>query len=104
MEKIWRVENREGRGPYVFNEEMFDYEGPLDIHNKFNGHPAPLEDKGIERNVLPHEVCGFKTLNQAHAWFSEEDIIWMEQFGFYLKQIDVKSISAEGQYQVLAIK
>jgi hypothetical protein len=109
MPKIWRVQNMEGQGPY----QLIDDRGHVDIeladsslirHSKLNGHPAPMYDIGIERGIHNKEICGFKNLSQAHAWFSEAELEFLERKGFYLKQIEVDEITAIGQYQVLAIK
>ena len=107
MPKIWRVENDNGQGCYTSQDDNgvhYFYGSPLEEHTKENGHPPPLFDRGIERNPLPKEYCGFKTEEQARKWFSKEELQWLESFGFYLQEIEVDVITAIGKYQVLAIK
>jgi hypothetical protein len=102
MEKIWRVENYQGRGPYT-SEDNSDYcSGPLAIHSSFNGHPAPVNDVGIKRGIEHYEICGFATKKQALEWFSKEELKWLEEKGYYLCEIEVFKVTAWGAYQVLA--
>jgi hypothetical protein len=107
MEKIWRVENMDGLGPYKVEDDngrVRFCQSPLIHHNSLNGHPAPYNDPGIERGPWPEEICGFATVAQAHAWFSEEELEWLEVEGFYLKQIEVYRVTAKGKFQVLAVR
>ena len=107
MPKIWRVENDNGQGCYTSQDDNgvhYFYGSPLEEHAKENGHPPPLFDRGIERNPLPKEYCGFKSKSQAHRWFNKAELLWLNEQGFELKKLKVKRISAIGNHQVLFIK
>jgi len=97
---IWRVENKDGFGCY--SSCMFI---KMDIrHTNDKKHPSPLNDKGINRFEKYSEIFGFKDLEQANLWFSKRELNHMAKFGFELKKIKVKKITARGERQVLAIK
>jgi len=100
MPVIVRVEDNMGMGCYVSHMPL----GFIDEHTKYNGHPRPEHDKGIERYMENGvEICGFIDEEQAHNWFTEEELSAMEEYGFYLKEVLVNMISAIGEKQVLAI-
>ena len=105
--KIWRVENSKGRGCYSSGDDggikVYDFlDSFLIRHASSNGHPSPNMDVGIKRSMRPHEICGFISLEQASIWFSKEEIEWLNERGFYLKEVEVNKITAIGQYQILA--
>jgi len=109
MPKIWRVQNKNGDGPYhaIDNNNQYAkqwWASSLTKHGNNNCHPSPMFDAGINRSVNFKEICGFKTEEQARKWFSKEELQWLESFGFYLQEIEVDVITAIGEYQVLAIK
>jgi len=107
MKKIWRVENMQGVGPYQIEDDngrVRFCESPLLAHNSMNGHPSPYGDPGIQRGPKGQEICGFESVAQAHAWFTEDELKWLEEEGFYLKQIKVFKITAKGKHQVLALR
>jgi hypothetical protein len=99
MPYIWRVEDDSYAGPYQ--------EGPEDLSERHNGtpdHPTPFTDNGINRMPEEYEVCGFKNLKQAKAWFNEADLAMLDEAGFKLKRVPVAKITAVGQKQVLAVR
>lgn len=102
---IWRVENKEGIGCYR-KETGFISEYFTKKHDeyKMSTHPLPQLDKGINRNMISGEICGFRNLKQAKDWFTRIDLIILKHFGFRLKQVEVIQITAIGQKQVLAVK
>ena len=100
MPIILRVEDNMGMGCYT-SYIPCDF---LDNHTRHNGHPRPEHDKGIERYVEEGvEICGFIDEEQAHNWFTKEELLAMEKYGFYLKEVAVNMISARGEKQILAI-
>jgi len=109
MIEIYRVENRKGAGCYrglsdslkwaikkAFNDFYYDQSDEF--------HPIPYLDIGIDRSPKKEEICGFKDLHQAKKWFSEKELKIYRKFGFELKRICVKKITAVGYHQVLAIR
>jgi hypothetical protein len=102
METIYRVEDENGQGCYSAHlpelERMY-------ARHAFNGvnYPRPQEDKGIEMKPEKDEFCGFKNIEQALSWFTEEDLKLLKRYGFELKKVEVEAITAVGEKQVLAI-
>ena len=88
---VWRVENEYGNGPYetlsTNNKEYFG----INWHCSETGQPVPQE----EFPYIEYEDCflyGFKTINQAYNWFSEEELSKLELYGYFLKRIKVFKI------------
>ena len=109
MFTIWRVENYKGRGPYSSMDDGHGnaysfFESSLSRHSHIDGHPGPHQDRGIDRQIMSYEICGFLNEEQARNWFSPEELIWLQDRGFYLKQVKVSQITAIGRKQVLAIR
>lgn len=100
MRYIYRVENEEGFGCY-YDHLPFDF---IDKHTASNGHPRPQDDIKILRKMKRSEICGFLNLNQAEKWFTPNELLQLEEEGFYLGRVKVKEITAIGESQVLAIK
>jgi len=107
MPNIYRVENNDGEGCYNgIDSDLLasNASNGLSDHVSDKNHPTPYRDKGIKRDIKFNEICGFKTLKQANKWFTKRQYEWLESYGFYLKRIEVKQITAIGEYQVLAIR
>jgi len=102
MPKIYRVENEEREGCYAFVEDTFKILGEHFIN--LEKYPEPLIDKKIKRNPLTEEICGFLNLEQSKKWFSDIELLELEKLGYYLKEVEVKKITAIGERQVLAIR
>lgn len=102
-EYIYRVEDENGEGCYSCHLE--DLEKMYNRHT-FNGinYPRPQEDIGIQRTTKEFEICGFKDMEQALSWFTEEDLKLLNACGFKLKKVAVLLITAVGEKQVLAIR
>ena len=97
---IWRVENEKGEGCYRGKPTQHI----LSRHRNLLTHPHPLEDLGIGRLPYPNEISGFLTQAQAFNWFNKEELQDLKKIGYDLKAVTVKSISAYGGHQILAIK
>jgi len=103
MPYIYRVENEKGQGCYTYCDIDF-YDKYLSHHGTQDHTPEPKFDKGINRNMVEKEICGFLNLEQAYNWFTKTELKLLEEKGFYLKKVNVSLITAKGQTQVLAIK
>jgi hypothetical protein len=104
MIKIWRVEDKTGLGCYRVASIPF-IRDLIDRHDRTTEkHPTPSCDYGIERNLRPGEICGFINKEQALIWFDKEELKELAGLGFYLKEVEVKEITARGEKQVLAIR
>lgn len=97
---IWRVENNKGEGCYKSERTRKS----LSHHINSKHHPTPNRDEKIYRHPKIKEICGFKYLLQALRWFSNKDLSILEEYGYYLKKINVKKITVYGDKQVLAIR
>jgi len=98
---IWRVQDRRGQGCYC----GVDWD-VMDVTAKHgsNANPPPSGDKGIDRCMCPAEICGFKTLEQAHRWFKREELRELEEYGYHLVKVKVRAITGIGECQVLATR
>ncbi|MHA1790183.1 MAG: hypothetical protein ACTSXT_13305 [Candidatus Helarchaeota archaeon] len=109
MKYIYRIENQKQQGCY--RNLPYSTKKALNIimqNKKWDSndecHPLPKYDYGIERTPFKHEICGFKSLQQAYNWFPKYKIQRLKRLGFELKKIKVQKITATGQYQILAIR
>ena len=103
MVKIWRVENIDGDGCYTSHlPELEDFY--INHKEDYFTRPLTTEDIGIKRNINENEICGFISKKQAKKWFTQEDLKILLPFGFELKQVEVKTITALGECQILAIR
>jgi hypothetical protein len=75
----------------------------LQEHSRLNGRPCPCEDRGIERDMKDDEICGFISLRQLKDWFTLNEIINLRAEEFIITKVEVETITAYGQKQVLAI-
>ena len=108
---VYRVENTEGKGPYVGNTD-FIYSllekvyGNARAHNDKN-HPIPLDD-GISRAEYLMEqkaCCGFLTKKQLKDWFSIELRRELSGHGFDVSVYEVEpGYVYTGNTQVLFFK
>ena len=101
MNKIYRVEDEDGVGPYGrdYNVEF------LESHNCDRGkHPTPYYDPGIRRECRENEICGFLSIKQLLNWFSVNELYKLKKCGYKLKRVEVNKITAIGRFQCLAIR
>lgn len=97
MPYIYRVENKQGRGPYQGGVPNY-----LKYHDRNTAkRPVPRLDEGIERTPFPEEICGFMTLDQVNNWFSPHDLKKLRENGYELKRVLVENIII-GKTQVIA--
>ncbi len=119
MKTVWRVQNREGQGPYNYDFPEMDMEKRLQLINtKYDiiydllpkyrkthpevEHPGPSSDPKIQRNMVEgFEFSGFQSKEQALQWFPQEILDKLEGIGFFLVKIKAKKITAIGKYQIL---
>jgi hypothetical protein len=76
MPLVYRIENNNGRGPYVDNpdKDMFSIiSGNVSIDR-----PLPRDDSGINRNPYDEELCGFLNETQAKTWFNEYELNFLK--------------------------
>ena len=102
--KIYRVEDKNGFGCYRDNNIRFLRNMRIRHDKDLEKYPTPKLDLGIERFIEINEICGFIDLRQAKQWFSKYELKKLAEYGFSLKKVEVKEITAIGQKQVLAIR
>lgn len=104
MNTIWRIENKEGIGPYQGNIDSFELNEMMHSHNRDDTKPVVCEDKGIMRYPEQDEICGFEDMHQVKSWFTREELIALYKGGYNLRRIEVSVITAQSSSQLLAIK
>lgn len=108
---VYRVENEAGLGPYQDSADLLPR--MMDAHdgNLRKNHPLPEEDIRLKSLVTRLEdwtathVCGFSSMKQVEAWFTEQDLTAMAKHGQVLKTFKVpKSAVIVGTTQALIEK
>jgi hypothetical protein len=99
MTPVYRIQDRDGRGPYRpgFSHKWSDAEGPI--------LPTIFEDFGPNLTRLfarpGHYGCAFLQLDQARTWFSKREAAKLAALGFSLVEISDAEIVASAPRQVL---
>lgn len=65
---VFRIEDTDGGGPYngtKWSDELLDMIG----EHTNETHPSPQSDPML-KDIYPHEVCGFATIDAAEEWFA----------------------------------
>ena len=80
---VYRIEDRDGRGPYSCGAKWED-----ERHNSDNGHPSPTRD-GLYRYWHSKEPdinlkFGFTSTKQFRHWFSRNEQTKLLKFGYKL--------------------
>lgn len=91
---IYRVENRDNKGPYTCGNESI--RRALWSHQRCDNHPAPRND-GIPYEVLgswrtTRYHFGFRALDQLCAWFATDERALLEAEGFSLALYEVDEV------------
>ena len=98
---VFRVENKDGRGPYCVHNGLVDE--ILSRHGRWY-HRPPALDKGINRDIRKYEVSAFADMASLSKWFSVGCLAELALHGFEVKEVEVEQITAVGLCQVLCIK
>lgn len=88
---IYRVEDRDGNGP--FSSKIKEIDEMMDLLEKYDDYityPNPFHDPEINRLPKKNEFCGFSSMEQMIYWFEEEDIKKLRDFGFRFIKITIK--------------
>lgn len=94
MAEVFRIQNRDGQGPYAYYGGYFWCE---EEHSVRTGRPGPYED-GICFNRTKDEKFGFESLVQLKAWFTVKELKRLGQLGYYvhrIRNVDILSRSAK---------
>lgn len=106
---VFRVEHEEtGQGCYSYAATAPGFEFLNDMrlrHNACGEHLTPSSDVGIGRDaIVPNEFCGFESMQQLHAWFTDEELSELEWLDYHVIKIENAEITAVGKKQVLFLK
>lgn len=93
----WRVQDKNGRGPY-----NAAYGWQEDEHTLQTGRPGPPNDPGLREYFVNIQsdveksgrelVFGFVTVDQLHAWFRHDELEVLFEQGFTVHKIKVTDI------------
>lgn len=91
---VYRVENREGSGPYCGGASCHP---AVEAHGRYGSkslaeHPAPWED-GLTWGAdfgLQNQVFGFASLKDASAWFAPDELRRLARDGYHLRRFWVR--------------
>lgn len=104
---VYRVEHEtDGQGCYFGRWDTSDFLfNMIDRHSgDTDGHPNPQNDIGIDRCMGEKEFCGFNSMESLQQWFTENDLIELEQLNFNVVELNDVKITAIGEKQVLFVK
>ena len=91
---VYRMENKQGRGPYDSISDWMEED-----HVRETGRPGPWEDELMnELRVLEkygEVLFACPTLDAAHAWFTEQERYNLAQRGFMINRVPVKEITVD---------
>ena len=100
MQRVYRVQDASGRGPY---RPGFSLSWTDPGHEARN--PSIMAEFGqdIGDRIRPghHAGCGFHSLNDLEAWFSEAERERLAAFGFRVVALDGCRVVARGVLQVV---
>lgn len=99
---VYRVENEEGKGPYLSMPGKCDCWQTTD-HNRSWRHPLPEDDiREWMGSYTSLHLFGFKDKRQLYSWFSQEELNNLNKLGFVVKKMKAKEI-LYGGYQIAFI-
>lgn len=114
--EVYRVENKEGMGPYHsslvqerYSKGLFGTESKYIwqtyVHNSETGHPGPYKDPGFDEKSLSilensrgEFLFGFLNKTQFEKWFLPEEVSAMGEMGLVLVKFKATEVwSSEKQ-------
>lgn len=84
-----RIENTEGKGPY----NTYHNVRSIFTHNSCNGHPSPHDDD-MGYGPFDGRIFGFVSVNAMCEWFTEEELVELENNGFEIVSVIAESDTA----------
>ena len=99
---VCRIQDAEGRGPYKpgFSHVWSERDsGPLPIYLAF---PKVMDDAcKIVKQRGGAVGCAFRSLEQAQAWFSPNEVLTLAKLGYSLVWIQPMQVLAENEDQLV---
>ena len=100
MPRIYRVQDRDGRGPYRPGVSKLWVD-----HNDVLPPPTWMAEFGsdLRTQMHPDEYvgCGMRRLDQLERWFSPSERVRLQALGYRLVALNVDRIIAESENQVV---
>ena len=114
MSKFYRIQNKEGQGPYSSAVSLRDSNINWENYSE-NKHPAPCSDSLLWQNLKCKLHCGpighpdvrpfifgFSSIDQLRAWFFNDEVIkWMVAHGFSLWESGCEPVQGNSQAVLL---
>ena len=96
MTKVYRVQNKDGKGPYRNTKEWSTHD-----HDSSYKTPLPSKDFGSAWYHQEKPVkFGFRTMAQLRGWFTKRELGSLEKLGFTICRLMVEKIVLESSKQV----
>lgn len=84
MLRVWRVENKKGKGPY-----RKDVEDWFNLNRDVEEIPLPeCEGLPIGGNI----ICGFSSLKQLRSWFLPDELQRLRLLGFCIRRVEARKV------------
>ena len=98
MDIVYRVQDREGRGPF---KPGFSHRWVQDRPDLENLQPWYVEFGRVDSQVLTGSTCGSacRTLEQLRRWFLKNEYATLQAFGYFAVEISVDRVIAESRVQ-----
>jgi hypothetical protein len=93
---IFRVQNKDGRGPW---KPGFSHIWIEDRKDHDNLHPWIEEFHGLDLTVSGHLGCGCKTIKQLRRWFTKREYKKLVSLGYKAVCVVADEILAESNIQ-----
>jgi hypothetical protein len=99
MSLVYRVQDREGRGPWrpgfsrLWVEDRDDHDNLIPWPTQFGFEIIPKSDG--------HLGCGCKTKEQLQRWFTPTEYTTLHSYGFTAVQMEVDRVLAESDIQLV---
>lgn len=87
---IYRIEDREGNGPFHSRVEGAHEVLDLERYKDSMTYPSPSDDPKIYRFPEENELCGCISMGQMIHWFNKEEIQKLMELGFFLVEIQIE--------------
>lgn len=98
MNIIYRVQDKDGRGPW---KPGFSHKWVKTRPDHDNLHPWPFEFNvnDILKNKNFNMACGCKTIEQLKRWFTEQEYKILKQYGYFAVKLKADKVFAESDIQ-----
>ncbi len=95
MSIVYRIQNKEGIGPYycnACNSEKIEIGDMIAQHNNNNNKPILWTEPG--------QFCAFLSLSDLHKWFSDKEITMLKIYNYFIYKVKNVMIVDEDYNQI----